>query len=68
MAMVKTSMNITEKSLATLKELSTESGVSMAEVVRRSVEVQKFLRSVSSEGGKILIKHKNESMTELKLL
>ena len=37
----------------------------MAEVVRRSVETEKFLRDSVEEGSKILIKDKDNSLREL---
>ncbi len=65
MAQVKTSLNLPEQSIDTLKELAEATGVSMAEVVRRSVETEKFLRDSVQEGSKILIKDKDNSLREL---
>lgn len=66
--MVKTSMTLPEQSIETLKELSKSNGISMAEVVRRAVATQKFLRDTMSDGSKILIKDKDSSLRELILL
>ena len=65
MAQIKTSLNLPEQSIDTLKELAEATGVSMAEVVRRSVETEKFLRDSVEEGSKILIKDKDNSLREL---
>lgn len=63
--MVKTSMTLPEQSIETLRELSKATGTSMAEVVRRAVATEKFLRDTVSEGSKILIKDKDSSLREL---
>ncbi len=65
MTMVKTTMNLPQESIDILRDLATTTGVSMAEVVRRSVAIDKFLHDTKSEGGKILIKDKNNSFREL---
>lgn len=63
--LVRTTMNLPEDSLNTLRELAGESNVTMAEVVRRAVAIARFLRDTAS-GGKILIKAKNsDSLREL---
>ncbi len=63
---VRTSMNLPEESLNTLKELSRQTGTSMVEVVRRAVATEKFLRDTAAEGSKILIKDKgSDIMREL---
>lgn len=65
--LIKTSMNLPEESLEVLKDLAKRTGSSMAEVVRRSVATEKFLRDTASEGSKILIKDKDNSLRELVL-
>jgi len=63
---VRTSMNLPQQSIDTLRELAAETGSSMAEVVRRAVAMEKFLRTTFAEGSKILIKDKNsDSLREL---
>lgn len=63
---VRTSMNLPQQSIDTLRELAAETGSSMAEVVRRAVATEKFLRTTFAEGSKILIKDKNsDSLREL---
>ncbi len=63
---VKTSMNLPQESLDTLRELAVQTGTSMTEVVRRAVATEKFLRDTSAEGSKILIKDKgSDTMREL---
>lgn len=59
---VKTSMNLPEESIETLRELAQKTGSSMAEVVRRAVATEKFLRDTAAEGSKILIKDKDSDM------
>jgi Ribbon-helix-helix protein, copG family len=63
---VKTSMNLPEDSLKTLRKLADDSNVTMAEVIRRAVATERFLRETIASGGKILIKDKNgDSLREL---
>ncbi len=63
---VRTSMNLPEESISTLRQLASDTGSSMAEVVRRAVATEKFLRDTSASGSKILIKDKgNDSIREL---
>jgi len=59
---VRTSMNLPEESIETLRELAQKTGSSMAEVVRRAVATEKFLRDTAAEGSKILIKDKDSDM------
>ncbi|MGC2401069.1 MAG: ribbon-helix-helix protein, CopG family [Acidobacteriaceae bacterium] len=59
---VRTSMNLPEESIETLRELAQKTGSSMAEVVRRAVATEKFLRDTAAEGSKILIKDKDSGM------
>ena len=63
--LIKTSMTLPEQSIETLRELARANGSSMAEVVRRAVDTEKFLRDVTKEGSRILIKDKDSSMREL---
>jgi hypothetical protein len=58
---IKTSMNLPEESIETIRDLAQRSGSSMAEAVRRAVATEKFLRDLTAEGSKILIKDKNSS-------
>jgi len=66
--LVKSSLSLPEKSMETLRELADDAGTSMAEIIRRSIEIQKFLRDTTKEGGKILIKDRDKTMSELKFL
>ena len=66
--LIKTSMNLPEQSIETVRELAAKTGSSMAEVIRRAIETQKFLRETADQGSKILIKDKDDSMRELILL
>jgi hypothetical protein len=60
--LVRASLNLSQDSLNTLRELASESKVTMAEVVRRAVATERFLRDTSASGGKILIKYKNSDL------
>ena len=66
MTVVKTSMNLPQDSLETLRELAEGANTSMAEIVRRAVATEKFLKDASANGSKILIKDKDsDTMREL---
>lgn len=66
--LIKTSMNLSEQSIDTVRDLASKTGRSMAEVVRRAVATEKFLRDTIGDGSKILIKDKDNSLRELVLL
>ncbi len=63
--MVKTSMSLPQQSMDTLRELAQKTGTNMAEVVRRAIATEKFLRDTAAEGSKILIKDRDNSFREL---
>jgi hypothetical protein len=58
-------MNLPEESIEILKDLAKSTNSSMAEVVRRAVATEKFLRDETRAGSKILIKDKDNSIREL---
>lgn len=66
--MVKSSLSLPESSIATLRELANEAGTSMAEIIRRSIEIQKLLRDTTKQGGRIILKEKDNTSSELILL
>ncbi len=59
---VKTSMTLPQKSLDTLRKMAEEAGSSMAEVVRKAVATEEFLRENSARGNKILIKDRDSDV------
>ncbi|HUF23399.1 MAG TPA: ribbon-helix-helix protein, CopG family [Vicinamibacterales bacterium] len=65
MGTIKTSVNLPEETVDALREISEESGSSMAEVLRRAISTEKYLYDTVREGGKILIQDKNKNMKEL---
>jgi len=66
--LVKASMSLPKESVEIVRELADEAGTSMAEIVRRAIEIQKLLRDTTKQGGKILLKDRNQSTSELILL
>lgn len=63
--MITTSMDLPEQSVATLRELARRTGTTPAEVVRRAVATEKFLRDTAAEGSKILIRKQDSTYREL---
>ena len=64
--LVRTSMNLPEESISILRQMASDTGSSMAEIVRRSIATEKFLRDTFASGSKILIKDKGkDSIREL---
>ena len=58
--LIRTSMNLPEESISILRQMASDTGSSMAEIVRRSIATEKFLRDTSASGSKILIKDKGK--------
>jgi predicted DNA-binding protein len=61
----KTSVNLSESTLQTLEALASKRGKSMSQVIRDAIETEKLLQETSDQGGKILIKDKDETMKQL---
>ena len=65
MPVVKTSVNLTEETVAALRQLSEATGSSMAEVLRRAIVTEKYLHDTVQEGGKVLIRDRDKNVKEL---
>lgn len=61
----KTSINLPEDAVKTLRELSAQRGTTMAEIIRQAISTEKFLHEAASTGCKILIQDKNKSVRQL---
>jgi hypothetical protein len=63
---VRTSLGLPKKSFNDLQELAAREGVSMAEMVRRSIATEKYLTEARDRGGRILIKRpESEQLMEV---
>jgi predicted DNA-binding protein len=61
----KTSINLPEDAVKTLRELSAQRGTTMAEIIRQAISTEKFLHEATSAGSKVLIQDKDKSVRQL---
>ena len=61
----KVSFSLPQKDINTLKNLASNRGTSMAEVLRRAIAMEEFLASSIAAGGKILIENKDKKVQQL---
>ena len=57
---VKTSVNLSEDAIDTVREIAKRTGSSMGDVIRQAIATEKYLQETTSKGGKILIKEKRK--------
>lgn len=65
--LVKVSMNFSPQTIAVLRELARKSGVTMTEIMRRSIGFQRFLTQEIDAGGSLLIKDRKGKMKQVVL-
>jgi hypothetical protein len=63
--MTKTTMNFPERELQDLKELAGSQHISVTDLVRRAVVLERILQNVVREGGKLLVEDANKVIKEL---
>ncbi len=63
--LIKTSVTLPEEALNSLKEISANTGASMAEVLRKAIATEKFLQDRIAEGSKVLIEDKDKTLKQL---
>jgi hypothetical protein len=64
---IETCMSLPEESVQIVRDMAQKANTSMAEIVRRAIWTDKFLRDAVDEGSLILIKDKDNSMRQLLL-
>jgi ribbon-helix-helix CopG family protein len=57
---VKTTLNLPAASSEILRALADQRGTSLAEVIRRALQLEQYLTQVRDEGGRILIEKKDD--------
>ena len=62
---VKTTITLPEQSVEVLNQLAEERGVSIAEVIRQAVAMQKYLSDTHKEGGRVLVEDPKKLITEI---
>lgn len=65
MLLTKMSMNLPDDEVQTLKALAERHGVTMTEVIRRSLATYKFFTDAVDNDAKILIRDKDDSVKEI---
>ena len=65
MSDVRVSVNLPQAVVDVLKELAEKDGVTMTEVLRKSILTEKFLDDEATRGNKILIEDKNKRFRQL---
>ena len=58
---VKTSMNLPQSDLEALRAMAAEANISMADMVRRALSTEKFVRDTVARGAKVLIEEQDKS-------
>ena len=61
---VKTTLNLPAQSSELLRTLADQRGTTLAEVIRRALQLEQYLTQIRDEGGRILVE-KDASMKEL---
>lgn len=61
----KTSVNLPEVTLTALEALAKKRGKSMSQVIRDAIATETFLQETADNGGKVLIKDKDETLRQL---
>jgi hypothetical protein len=67
-ARVKVSMNMLEDDFAALKAWAEQEGVSMTEIIRRSLVNERYLEEAQSRGAKVVIRHAGSEPDEILIL
>jgi hypothetical protein len=62
---VKTTLNLPAESSEILRSLAEQRGQTLAEVIRRALQLEQYLSQIRDSGGRILIEQKEESPKEL---
>lgn len=62
---IKVSVNLTPEEVETLKRIAERRGISMTEVIRRALAMEKFIDESSAAGEKILVQSSDKSMRQL---
>jgi hypothetical protein len=63
---VKTTLNLPAASSEILRSMADQRGTTLAEVIRRALELEQYLTQIQDDGGRILIEKKDdESPKEL---
>jgi Ribbon-helix-helix protein, copG family len=62
---VKVSMNLTQEDIDILRALAEKRGISMTEVVRRALALEKFVDDSTEQGEKVLIQGPDNGVRQL---
>jgi hypothetical protein len=62
---VKTTLNLPADSSELLRSLAGQRGTTLAEVIRRALQLEEYLTKVRKEGGRILVEDEAKAITEV---
>ena len=62
---VKTTLSLPEDAMSVMRELAEERNVSLAEVVRRALTIEKYLTDARKDGCRILVEDPEKLIKEL---
>lgn len=62
---VKISANLSEEVVQALRELAEEKGVTMTEMLRQAISLEKFLSDQVKEGKKVLLEDKDKKYQQI---
>lgn len=65
---VKVTVNLSRPVVDTLKVMAAENGVSVTEMVRRSVSTQRWLHGVQQSGGRVLVQNPDGTTREVEFI
>jgi bisphosphoglycerate-dependent phosphoglycerate mutase len=65
---VKVSMNLAPEDIQDLRVLAERRGISMTEVVRRALALEKFVENATDSGEKVLIEAHDKTLKQLVLI
>jgi hypothetical protein len=58
---IKTTLNLPVESSDLLRTLADQRGTTLAEVIRRALQLEQYLTQIRDEGGRILVEKKEDS-------
>lgn len=63
----KVTVNLPDETVATIKKISDERGITQTEVIRQAIENEKFFREQISQGSSVVVEHPNRTKSKVLL-
>jgi predicted DNA-binding protein len=61
----KTTVNLPDSSMATLEALAARRGKTMSQIIREAIETERVLQETVDNGGKVLLKERDDTLKQL---